>query len=59
MKKQILILKQELKKNNNGQANKLVKFYKNKLVEFGAMRKIKNSYATSTNVKLTKSKERK
>ena len=58
-KKQILILKQELKKNNNGQANKLVKFYKNKLVEFGAMRKIKNSYATSTNVKLTKSKERK
>ena len=57
--KQILILKQELKKNNNGQANKLVKFYKNKLVEFGAMRKIKNSYATSTNVKLTKSKERK
>ena len=58
-KKQILILQQELKKNNNGQANKLVRFYKNKLVEFGAMRRIKNSYATSTNVTLIKNKERK
>lgn len=56
--KEILFLKNDLKKiDETGlQAKNIVKFYKKKLVELGAMRKIKNSCTTGSNVKLIKKK---
>lgn len=58
-KKEILFLKNDLKKISEiGVQNKNIRqFYKKKLVELGAMRKIKNSYTTGSNVKLIKKKE--
>ncbi len=41
--KEILFIRDEIKKVND---EKIVKFYKNKLVELGALRKLKNSYIT-------------
>lgn len=58
-KKEILFLKNDLQKISEiGVQNKNIRqFYKKKLVELGAMRKIKNSYTTGSNVKLIKKKE--
>lgn len=54
-KKEILFLKSDMKKLNDkeAQAKLIIKFYKNKLVQLGAMRTIKNSYAKCSNIKLT------
>lgn len=56
--KEVLFIKNDLKKlDEKGlQAKHIIKFYKKKLVELGAMRKIKNSYTTGSNVKLMKKK---
>lgn len=56
--KEILFLKNDLKKlNETGlQAKHIVKFYKKKLVELGAIRRIKNSCTTGSNVRLIKKK---
>lgn len=55
-RKQILFLKSDMKKldGKEAQAKLIIKFYKNKLVELGAMKHLKNSYAASSNVKLVK-----
>ena len=60
-KKEILFLKSDMKKlNSEGtQAKHIIKFYKSKLVELGAMRQIKNSYADCSNIKLTSKKRKK
>jgi len=55
-KKQILFLKQELKKANILRMDKLAKFYKNKLLELGGIRKLKDTYYTLSNVRLVKKK---
>lgn len=55
-KKQILFLKQELKKANTMRMDKLAKFYKNKLLELGGIRKLKDTYSTLSNVRLVKKK---
>ena len=57
-KKEVLFLRNELKKfsKRTAQVQQLIKFYKKKLVEFGAMRVIKNSYTTGSNIKLIKKK---
>lgn len=57
-KKEILFLKNELKKfsKRTTQVQQLIKFYKKKLVEFGAMRVMKNSCTTGSKIKLTKKK---
>lgn len=54
-RKQILLLKSDMKKldSKEAQAKLVIKFYKNKLVELGAMRTLKNSYAKCSNIKLT------
>lgn len=54
-RKEILFLKSDMKKLNGeeAQAKLIIKFYKNKLVELGAMRHLKNSYAKCSNIKLT------
>lgn len=54
-RKQILLLKSDMKKldGKEAQAKLVIKFYKNKLVELGAMRTLKNSYAKCSNIKLT------
>lgn len=52
--KQILFIKEELK---NDRDPKLIKFYKNKLFELKAIRKLKNNYSTLSNVRLFKKKE--
>ena len=49
-KKEILFIKDELKKIENNVQNKhIIRFYKDKLLEFGAIRKIKNSYCKGKN----------
>ena len=60
-KKQILFLKSDMKKidNEGAQAKLIIKFYKSKLVELGAMRQIKNSYADCSNIKLIAKKNKK
>ena len=57
-RKEILFLRSELKKNNQKglEIKQLTKFYKQKLVELGAMRRLKNSCTTGSNVKLIKKK---
>lgn len=57
-KKEVLFLRNELKKfsKRTAQVQQLIKFYKKKLVEFGAMRVIKNSCTTGSNIKLIKKK---
>ena len=46
VKKEILIIKYELKNLENNLNNKhIIKFYKDKLEEYGAIRKVKNSYS--------------
>ena len=57
-KKEILFLKNELKKfsKRTTQVQQLIKFYKKKLVEFGAMRVLKNSCTTGSKIKLIKKK---
>lgn len=57
-KKEILFLKNELKKfsKRTTQVQQLIKFYKKKLVGFGAMRVMKNSCTTGSKIKLTKKK---
>ena len=55
--KQILFLKEEIKNDRILKSDKLIKFYKNKLLELGAIRKLKNSYSTPSNVRLFKKKE--
>lgn len=54
-RKQILFIKRDMKKLNSkeAQAKLIIKFYKNKLVELGAMNHLKNSYAKCSNIKLT------
>lgn len=52
-KKQILFIHEELKNNDVTKNKKLVKFYKNKLIELGEIRKLKNTYVISSNVRLT------
>lgn len=48
--KEILFIKDELKKIENNVQNKhIIRFYKDKLLEFGAIRKIKNSYCKGKN----------
>lgn len=57
--KQVLFLRNDLKKlyeaNKNAKYDKIIKFYKSKLVEMGAMRSLKNSYITEG--KYTKRKQ--
>ncbi len=49
-KKEILFIKEELKHIENNLQNKhIIKFYKDKLVEFGVMKKLKNSYSKGKN----------
>jgi len=59
-KKEILSLKRELSQiSNDGEKNKsLRKFYKSKLVEFGEMRKFKNSFVTGNKARYVKVKEK-
>ncbi len=54
--KEILFLKDDMKKlNTDGlQAKHIIKFYKKKLIELGAMRQLKNSCTTGSNIKLIK-----
>lgn len=54
-KKQILYLKNDIKKieGTGLQSKHIIKFYKKKLVELGAMKHLKNTYAKTINVKLT------
>lgn len=56
--KEVLFLKNDLRKltEKSLQAKHIIKFYKKKLVELGAMRIIKNSCTTGLNVKLIKKK---
>ena len=57
VQKEILFIKQELKKIDNNLQNKhIIKFYKNKLFEYGAIRRIKNSCNTFTPSKIVKKK---
>lgn len=47
VQKEILFIKSELRKIENNIQNKhIIKFYKDKLAEYGAIRKIKNSYSS-------------
>ena len=54
-RKQILFIKRDMKKLNSeeAQAKLIIKFYKSKLVELGAINHLKNSYAKCSNIKLT------
>ena len=56
--KEILALKRELYdlKNESQKYNPIRKFYKNKLVEFGVMRALKNKARTINNIKYIKVK---
>ncbi len=50
VQKEILFIKDELKKIENNLQNKhIIRFYKDKLTEYGAIRKIKNSYSKGEN----------
>jgi hypothetical protein len=57
--KQILFVKSELSKARcaENKDNQLIRFYKEKLISLGVMKKIKNSYVTGTNVKLHKKRQ--
>ena len=45
-----MFIKDELKKLENNNKNKeIIKFYKDKLVEYGVLRVFKNSYKTGKN----------
>lgn len=59
-KREILLLKSDIKRisETDEQAEQVVRFYKTRLVELGAMRQFKNSYASPSNVKLTKKKQK-
>ena len=47
VQKQILFIRNELKKLEDNNKNRdIIKFYKKKLVEYGAVRELKNSYRT-------------
>lgn len=50
-KKEILFITNDLKQvqSNENKYFKIIKFYKNKLVQMGVMRKLKNSYTSSKN----------
>lgn len=58
-KKEILFIRSDMKKMNSegAQAKHIIKFYKDKLVELGAMRKIKNSYSDCSGIKMTAKKK--
>lgn len=46
VQKEILFLKNELKKLEESNKNRdIIKYYKDKLVEYGALRRLKNSYS--------------
>lgn len=50
VQKEVLFIKDELKKLENNNKNKeIIKFYKDKLVEYGVLRVFKNSYKTGKN----------
>ena len=50
VQKEILFIKNEIRKLENDEKNKkIVKFYKNKLVEFGVLKVLKNKCKTTTN----------
>lgn len=50
VQKEILFIRNELKKlEENKKNHDIIKFYKNKLVEYGAIRVLKNSYKTGEN----------
>lgn len=50
VKKEVLFIKSELKKIEDNIQNKhIIRFYKDKLVEYGAMKKLKNSYSKGRN----------
>lgn len=56
-KKQILFLKTDIKKlSGQASSENIIKCYKKKLVELGAMKRLKNSYEVYSNVSLTKKK---
>lgn len=47
VQKEILFIRNELKKLEDNNKNRdIIKFYKKKLVEYGAVRELKNSYKT-------------
>ena len=47
VQKEILFIRNELKKLEDNNKNRdIIKFYKKKLVEYGAVRELKNSYRT-------------
>lgn len=60
MQKEILFIKDELRKKENNLQNKdIIKFYKDKLIEYGVMKRLKNSYSIDkkyikSNVKVRK-----
>lgn len=60
-RKEILFLKSDLRKldDKNQQSKNIIKFYRNKLVELGAMKSIKNSYSSCSNIKLMGQKHEK
>lgn len=50
VKKEILFIKKEIEKlEGNAENNKIIRFYKNKLVEYGALKRLKNSCKTFKN----------
>lgn len=57
-KKEVLLIKSDIRKlrGTGLQADHIIKFYKNKLVELGAMKQLKNSYENYSNVKLIRKK---
>ena len=55
--KEILCLRREISELESNEKNiKIIKFYKNKLVEFGKMRELKDKCKTIENVKYIKKK---
>lgn len=52
VQKEVLFLKSDLKKIEDNVQNKhIIRFYKDKLLEYGAMKKLKNSYSKGANYK--------
>ncbi len=51
VQKEVLFIKNELKKLENVNKNKdIIRFYKDKLIEYGELRELKNSYKTRTKI---------
>ncbi len=59
-KKEILFLRNDIRKlqGEGSQADYMIKFYRNKLIELGARKQVKNSYASCSNIKLITKKRR-